>query len=63
MFGFSRYLVKKTVEGYTNWLVVTETDAGEVESWSDKREEGTPLLKDTADLWIWDLGGELDAVD
>jgi hypothetical protein len=59
----NRYFVKKTIGIDTAWLVITETDSGEVESWTKKREEATPLLEGVADLWIFDLGGELDLVD
>lgn len=59
----NRYLVKKVVDPDTAWLVVTETDAGEQVTWTRTRELATPLLKGVAELWIWDLGGELDPVD
>lgn len=58
-----RYLVRKTEGGMTAWLVVNDTDSAQEVTWSNKREEGTPLVRFTAELWIWDLGGELDPID
>ena len=59
----NRYLIQKTVEFDTAWLVVKDTDSAQEVSWTSKREEGTPLLYATAMMWKWDLGGELDPVD